>query len=346
MNEGSNATKESLEFAAWNPWGRDPSISYAKGISSPEAAGHPPVNYHAYAACMHGIWARDAKDLKESTTDVLVLLRPSILRKTIDAIRRLQKQGVRCWVTWKESGRHQIAAALSTPSRMAFFSEICKIAEGFVASTPEAVYTYRAFGLSHGAFIPTPYPLDFKEWDFSVPSTQRTGIFIGTREFNVPSRNHLMAILSACYVARQRKTPVTVVAMNRRDARYLSALKEPLLRIVEGPFNYIDYLRLLASHRVVFQLDSSCVPGQVAGDALLARIPCVGGNGAIDTLTRLPHADHRPPEEILAHVLDAPEQTDEAYRKVWESAFQRLSFEATRQAMTCLFAQTSEERTH
>jgi hypothetical protein len=26
------------------------------------------------------------------------------------------------------------------------------------------------------------------------------------------------------------------------------------------------------------------VPGQVAGDALLCRVPCVGGNGAIDRL--------------------------------------------------------------
>jgi hypothetical protein len=34
----------------------------------------------------------------------------------------------------------------------------------------------------------------------------------------------------------------------------------------------------------VLQLDTSFVPGQVAGDALLCRVPCVGGNGAIDRL--------------------------------------------------------------
>jgi hypothetical protein len=47
---------------------------------------------------------------------------------------------------------------------------------------------------------------------------------------------------------------------------------------------YPDYLRELARHKIVLQLDTSFVPGQVAGDALLCRVPCVGGNGAIDRL--------------------------------------------------------------
>jgi hypothetical protein len=40
----------------------------------------------------------------------------------------------------------------------------------------------------------------------------------------------------------------------------------------------------MAGHRLVFQLDRSGVPGQVAGDALLCRLPCVGGDGAIERL--------------------------------------------------------------
>jgi hypothetical protein len=40
----------------------------------------------------------------------------------------------------------------------------------------------------------------------------------------------------------------------------------------------------MARHRIVLQLDTSFVPGQVAGDALLCRVPCAGGNGAIDRL--------------------------------------------------------------
>ena len=47
---------------------------------------------------------------------------------------------------------------------------------------------------------------------------------------------------------------------------------------------YRDYLAEMARHKIVLQADKSAVPGQVAGDALLCRMPCVGGDGAIDRL--------------------------------------------------------------
>ena len=46
-------------------------------------------------------------------------------------------------------------------------------------------------------FIPTPYPVDDPRWDFSVQPDKRTGVFIGTREFGVASRQHLAALYAA-----------------------------------------------------------------------------------------------------------------------------------------------------
>ena len=46
----------------------------------------------------------------------------------------------------------------------------------------------------------------------------------------------------------------------------------------------MDYLRKMASHKLVFQLDVGNGSGRVAGDALLCRIPCVGGNGVTERL--------------------------------------------------------------
>ena len=40
----------------------------------------------------------------------------------------------------------------------------------------------------------------------------------------------------------------------------------------------------MAGHRLVLQFDQSSVPGQVAGDSLLCRIPTVGGNGAVERI--------------------------------------------------------------
>ena len=60
--------------------------------------------------------------------------------------------------------------------------------------------------------------------------------------------------------------------------------REGSLREIRGKLPYSAYLGEMAGHKFVFQLDSSAVPGQVAGDALLCGIPCVGGNGEIESL--------------------------------------------------------------
>jgi hypothetical protein len=142
-------------------------------------------------------------------------------------------------------------------------------------------------GLQRVAFIPTPYPVDDRRWDFSRPIDERSGIFIGTREWDVPSRNHAGAL----FVARElsETTGETVTVFNfarRRGARLLAGMgfAPEKLRILDRKAAYPDYLQELARHKIVLQLDTSFVPGQVAGDALLCRVPCVGGNGAIDRL--------------------------------------------------------------
>ena len=81
--------------------------------------------------------------------------------------------------------------------------------------------------------------------------------------------------------------PVTVFDFEgRKGARLLAELgfAAGKLRVLTRKLAYPDYLREVARHKIMLQLDSSFVPGQVAGDALLCRVPCVGGNGAIDRL--------------------------------------------------------------
>lgn len=326
-------------FAVLNPWGRDPEIIYPGGPSSPLDDAHPPVNYHAYAACMRGGWYRDCKRIPDETSVVLVLLRPRGLRDAALAIRLLKQRGKNCWISWKESGLHQVAEALNSPTRYSLFVEICAQAEGFIASTPEVAPIYQSSGAKRGAFIPTPYPLEYPSWDLSIPFNRRSGIFVGTREFDVPSRNHLAAVLAACRVAKNHHTHVSVTSTSRQSRRMLEAIdRQSNLRIVDGPIPYADYVRLMASHKAVFQLDSSCVPGQVAGDALLARIPCIGGNGAVDRLSRFPAPAEEPPAATLDRILRRPSDLAEGFAATWEKASELLSYQtgAARIAKLCL----------
>ena len=267
-----------MQLAVLNPGGRDRGQRFPDGAGAPDARGHAPVNYHAYAACTRGGFFRDANAIPGEMRAVLLLLR-SDLKPALAALKALKAEGRTVAISWKESGQHQVAQQLNSAANLALFREICTLADGALSSTSEVVPLYRSAGAKAAEFIPTPYPVDDARWDFSRPLAEHAGIFIGTREWDVPSRNHAAALMRASALG----VPVTVFNLDGRSGRKkLDALGCASLRVIESRLPYPDYLREMAKCRVVFQLDASAVPGQVAGDALLCRMPCIGGNGAVD----------------------------------------------------------------
>lgn len=272
-----NERKSSFRLTVLNPGGRDPQRVFSAGAGSPNDDGHPPVNFHAYAACTGGGFQRETKAALAEGLPVLLLLRGSF-RSARRALAELQAGGLQVAVALKETGLHQTEEQLADPKRAALFREIVRQADGVIAATPEALAFY-----GRGAFIPTPYPLEDRRWDFSRPATEREGIFLGTREWNVPSRHHLAALT----LARELGGPVT--AFDDKPSRARKVWKSlggdaRQLRLLAKRLPYRDYLAEMARHRIVLQADRSAVPGQVAGDALLCRLPCVGGDGAVDRL--------------------------------------------------------------
>ena len=270
-----------------NPGGRDPEQHFPNGAGE-TSEPHQPTNFHAYAACTHGSFHRDVKRAIAEARPVLLLLRGDFIASE-RALNALQKEGRLAAVSLKETGLHQIADQLRDPARLARFERIVSRADRCIAPTPEAADFYRAIRGSSDrvAFIPTPYPIDDRRWDFSRPIGERSGIFVGTREWNVLSRNHLGALLVSRRLSEQTGEPVTVFNFDRRKgARLLAGIgfDSEKLRVLDHKLSYPNYLREIARHKIVLQLDTSFVPGQVAGDALLCRVPCVGGNGAIDRL--------------------------------------------------------------
>ena len=267
-----------MKLAVLNPGGHDREQRFPDGAGVPDAHVHAPVNYHAYAACTRGAFFGDTRTIPHDMDAVLILLRSS-LKPALQALKGLKAEGRTVAISWKESGQHQVADQLDSALHLAMFREICALADGALSSTPELVPLYRAAGAKVAEFIPTPYPVDDLRWDFSRPLVERAGIFIGTREWDVPSRNHAAALLRASAL----DMPVTVFNLDgRAGQKKLGALGCALLRTVERRLPYPDYLREMGKCRVVFQLDASAVPGQIAGDALLCRMPCIGGNGAVD----------------------------------------------------------------
>src|SRR5438067_1534448 len=129
-----------------------------------------------------------------------------------------------------------------------------------------------------------------------------------------PSRNHFAAVLVARQLCEATGEPVTVVNLDGYKGRQLlDELRFPKgkLRFIEKWKSYPDYLRDVAQHKIVLQLDRSHVPGQVAGDALLCRVACVGGDGAIERIA-FPKTcgEGRSNTEIVSMALDLLKNDD------------------------------------
>ncbi len=322
-------------------------------------AAHPPVNFHAYAACVRGSFAIDPGAVLRGTDParpVLLLLRRD-LAGALTVLRRLVAAGRAVAVSFKETGSAQVAAQLARSGAPALLRQIVAEAPGCLAPTPWLADFFRLAGArGRVEFIPTPYPVDDPRWDFSAAVDSSTagptrGIFVGTREFDTPSRQHLAALLAAVQLSERCGVPVTVFNTDGRGgARHLRALgflpddedAPPRLAFHNSRLPYVEYLRLVARHQLVFQLDRSAVPGQVAGDALLARVPCVGGDGAVETLAApaLAGADKSPAQlvECAAAILGDPDTRERAVQDAQARARERLSFGAIAPRLAEFFA--------
>src|SRR6476620_2791372 len=188
----TSRSAEHFRLTVLNPGGSDPQQKFHK-LPAPGEGAHPPINFHAFAACTSGAFHFYPRRAIAERPPVLLLLR-SDFRASERALADLKKQGRTIAVSLKETGLHQIAHQLRDRAKLARFMKIVAQADGCIATTPEAAEIYQRVrgkqDLATVSFIPTPYPIEDQRWNFSAPPDEQSGIFVGTREWDVPSRNH------------------------------------------------------------------------------------------------------------------------------------------------------------
>ena len=332
-----------MKLAVLNPKGHDAEQHFPDGAGAPDDTIHAPVNFHAFAACTGGAFFRRDQDIPAEMKCVLLLLRQD-LKIGRQALLELRRAGKTVVISFKEAGAFQMASLLASAAKFTLFREICQRADAALATTPDAVPLYLGASARAVEFIPTPYPVEDEHWDFAKPLEERRGIFIGTREFATPSRNHLAALLAIKQLAEAMIEPVTVFNDDGwRGRRLLDRLgfAEGILQVLEKRLPYPRYLRLLAKHKLVWQLDASGVPGQVAGDALLGRVPCVGGNGTTERLVFPELCGHgRKTEQLFdlaARLLEHPHDCADVIERAMSLARERVSFAVVARQLDELF---------
>jgi len=233
------STDESrFRLSVLNPGGRDLEQYFDEPIG-PGAPGHPPINLHAFAACTNGAFHRATKNAIEEKRPILLVLRGNF-RASERALVECNEAERTVAVALKETGLHQIAHQLRDPAKLSRFIKIVTQADVCIATTPEAAEIYQRVRSKHDhatvVFIPTPYPIEDQRWDFSIPRNEQSGIFIGTREWEVPSRNHFAALLVARELCEATGEAVTVVNLDGyKGRRLLGELNFP-----EGKLRLID----------------------------------------------------------------------------------------------------------
>ena len=105
-----------------NPRGRDPEQEL-RDLPAPGEGAHPPINFHAFAACTQGTFHHNTRRAIAENTPVLLLLRGDF-RASERALGDLKKHGRIVVVSLKETGLHQIAQQLSNRARLSRFMKI------------------------------------------------------------------------------------------------------------------------------------------------------------------------------------------------------------------------------
>ncbi|MFZ4587594.1 MAG: hypothetical protein ACOYNG_01275 [Terrimicrobiaceae bacterium] len=243
--------------------------------------GRDPAFVHAYATCAGGEVFTSTKNLPGDP--VLLVLRKNNLRRTLAAIEFLRRRCSKILVTIGRSSSHDLAAMLGDTTRWELFRTICSTCDGVISPVPELVPLLLATGAPQVEFLPVP---------IQVPDAVRQveglrGIFVGTREFCTPARHHLAAVALADTLSRRLAIPLAVLNSEGRDGGMLLKdfqRRNPLFYIIEAPVTRADFLDVMRLHRIVWQLDATSGPGRIAADSIFCGIPCVGGNGAIESL--------------------------------------------------------------
>lgn len=300
-------TNDNLHIEVLNYKGRDAFVDYKilEKRHFIEASIHPPINFHSFAAASNSAFHQSLQTLpnKNASSNFIILL---LLRKntknTYKVLDYLKKNNYKVMVSWKETGDFQINSQLSNAKSLEYYFKILKQSDYILAVTKNNYNILECLceelGILKNKLIykPTPYPFDTDIWqkilsDFT-DLNKRDGIFVGTRDFHTSTRLHLETIFLSCQLAQKLNCKISVIENSKNKSmakKIIKIIKDYLknsqkLNFVDKPLPYYDYLKLMASHKIVFQLDQSNVPGQVAGDALMSKLLCVGGNSEISKI--------------------------------------------------------------
>ncbi len=333
-----------FKLSVVNIGGRDSNQFFRSGAGLPTDDGHAPVNYHSYAACTLGAFLQDF-EFTDQFENFIFLLR-SDLSKSLSNLKKLRKQkpNSKIALMFKETGPFQIFKTFGGSQDIETFEELIVLSNGIISPTPFLNSFYENFTDNPVEFIPTPYPFHSNDWDFSIPSSEKRGIYLATREFEVDWRMHLYSLGSLRKLIESKNIKLTVVNQDGNSGKkWLNSLgfSDSNLNLIDGRMNYTDYLKELAKHQLIINPDLGMVPGQIVGDSLLVKTPVIGGNSILQELIypelATKSADYGFINQKINDFYSNTEEVNLEMTKSFQRAEKEISFEAAKGRLEMFF---------
>ena len=248
----------------------------------------PPLGYIGFAVASHGRIFRTLTDSVADPQPILIVAdaRLEAAKSAIQTIRNAAANAPRrVLLTFVERAMKEIMAELRNPQSMERFKALLNLADGMIVSAPELLGFINSLNVNCQCIhIPAPYPLENPQWDVSLPTNQRSGIFFGDIPFREPDRNMLAWLYAAAEIAAKTGHHLSIFStpgFSQGPTAAQLGLSAPMFTQIPA-CDYGSYLQHLASHRIVIKPNSLDGVSNVAGDALLSRIICVGGEGTLE----------------------------------------------------------------
>lgn len=193
----------------------------------------------------------------------------------IPFVKKLKLMGKKVAVGHHEGFADWILKGSQNPTWLYNSKKLVQEADFYWNIMPSKESAYRAF---YGKEVKSGYhgaPFGFYD-DLIVPEADREGVLISTRTFNQRlQRNTLWSLIEANNYAKENNTFFTFVV----EDDYNGQFKFENMRVVKGPLQYTDWLKLIAKHKFIYGQDEAHSLAQVAIDAALVDVTSWGGNG-------------------------------------------------------------------
>jgi hypothetical protein len=219
--------------------------------------------------------------IKSYSYDVVLILIKNHIDEIVPVVKKFKAMGKKVGIGFHENGNY-FSTLASNPNFLSQFKDLCELAD-----------FYWNLNMRHGdffksllnipvfnAFHAAPY-----EWKhgFTVSFENRKDIMIMTRNIASVSlkRNTIYALGIANLVAEEKGCNVTYLTEDSeelRAQRWVNSLGFERIKVIQGPLDYAEWLKLIARHKVGFHLDSSETLGQVVTDGAMVGVPVVCGD--------------------------------------------------------------------